>query len=570
MRSTGQRVAQVFNLCLHPLKTGATLRLVFIVALIARTGLGIARLAATGTGGDALTLPDEQQYWTIATSLANGEGMADELGFVATRMPLYPAMLSLFTGMEHGIVVAKALHWIIGALGAVLAAGLARSVARQGRSGFARHTSPPPVFRAKPALPLCAHRQDAGATLGLIAGLLVAMDPYLIYFSSLLLTETLFITVLLAFWWALVAWLPWDRHLGRGVAHLGQGVAHRFSGGGHEWTEDSPPPRLKPWATRRVKPALHQCLVTAVLAAVCVYIRPSSLFFIVAGLGWVVGARRFNRSDLAGVVLVLVLLIGSLTPWAARNARLTGHWCWLTHRAGISLYDGVGPQATGASDLGNIKNMEAVRSFVESGDEAGWNQYFLDRSYEAFAADPIRTVKLAFIKLGRTWNVFPNLEAGQHWAIRLVSATWTVPMYVLGIIGVGVLTVGLGGPPPLEVGDTMMDGRVTPGYVDRTQGSRTIIESPTSEDMGHPPPTSEDMGHPPRGASAQAKACGSGGAVAAVLLVLPAVVVSVLHAFFVGSVRYRLPAMPMIEILAAIALVTLWDNRRARRESNSE
>ena len=41
--------------------------------------------------------------------------------------------------------------------------------------------------------------------------------------------------------------------------------------------------------------------------------------------------------------------------------------------------------------------------------------------------------------------------------------------------------------------------------------------------------------------------------------VIPAMVVCAMHLFFVGSVRYRLPAMPMIEVLAAIGLVSIMD-----------
>ncbi len=37
-------------------------------------------------------------------------------------------------------------------------------------------------------------------------------------------------------------------------------VARRFSGGGHEWTVDSCPPRLKPWATQLLGPSAPQPL----------------------------------------------------------------------------------------------------------------------------------------------------------------------------------------------------------------------------------------------------------------------------------------------------------------------
>ncbi len=42
-----------------------------------------------------------------------------------------------------------------------------------------------------------------------------------------------------------------------------------------------------------------------------------------------------------------------------------------------------------------------------------------------------------------------------------------------------------------------------------------------------------------------------------VLLILPAAYITVLHSVFVGSVRYRLPAMPFLELLAAIGIVGL-------------
>ena len=87
-----------------------------------------------------------------------------------------------------------------------------------------------------------------------------------------------------------------------------------------------------------------------------------------------------------------------LVPWAVRNRQVTGDWCWLTNRAGISLYDGVGPGATGDSDRGEIKRMPAVRGL----DETTWNRYFLTESVRAMREDPVRILRLALVKIGRT------------------------------------------------------------------------------------------------------------------------------------------------------------------------
>ena len=43
------------------------------------------------------------------------------------------------------------------------------------------------------------------------------------------------------------------------------------------------------------------------------------------------------------------------------------------------------------------------------------------------------------------------------------------------------------GPSPLEVGDTMIEHQKDPVMYDLTHGFRPIIDSPMSEDTGHPP-----------------------------------------------------------------------------------
>ena len=143
------------------------LLVVFVAAFLMRAGWGAARYWRHD-GQAVLEFPDEQQYWLMGTSLHDGDGLRDEFGFRATRMPLYPGALSLFSGWDKGILGVQACQWLIGATGAVLAAVV-------GMTLFDRR-------------------------VGLIAGLLVSVDPFFVFFSSLLLTETLAITVTLALW----------------------------------------------------------------------------------------------------------------------------------------------------------------------------------------------------------------------------------------------------------------------------------------------------------------------------------------------------------------------------------
>ncbi len=194
--------------------------------------------------------------------------------------------------------------------------------------------------------------------------------------------------------------------------------------------------------------------------------------------------------------MVVLVVIAALLPWAVRNRQVCGKWCWLTHRSGISLYDGVGPQATGASDLGHVKQMPAVRGLGE----VEWNRYFLRESMRSIRDDPARIVRLAGVKLARMWNPFPNADTYRSSAARWVAAGWTLPIYALTAAGAVWTT----------------RRRVRGGW-------RTVV-----------------------------------------MLLLPAVYLCMLHGLFVGSVRYRLAAMPMLLMLAAVALdrVMPWPSRR--------
>ncbi len=427
------------------------------MALLLRGGWGTFRFLQ-GAGPAALEFPDEQQYWQMACSFWAGEGLKDELGFEATRMPLYPAALSLFAGMTHGIMLAKVLHWVVGAAAAALTAGMAATL-------FDRR-------------------------VGLVAGLLAACDPFLVFFSSLLLTETIFAAVLVGLWWM-------------------TGRTMRIGDGRGSWKEEPPGNSVPQTKSPTGLPAVPQpksvpqvrWIAIGLLAAMCVYIRESSLGLVALALGFLVVCRRFDRSSLVGAAITMGIVLAALCPWAARNRQVIGDWCWLTTRGGISLYDGVRPGASGASDLGGIKQMPAVVGLSE----VEWNRYFLRESWKAIRADSGRILRLAGTKLARVWNPFPNVDQYQSPLVRCVSVAWTVPIFTLAAVGALLLTIRR-----------------------KADGLRTAF-----------------------------------------FLLLPALYITLLHSLFVGSVRYRLPAMPMIEILAAVALMAVVERITKHRLRNA-
>lgn len=152
------------------------------------------------------------------------------------------------------------------------------------------------------------------------------------------------------------------------------------------------------------------------------------------------------------------------------------------------MYDGVGPRADGSSNLADIQQNDEVRGL----DEVAWDRHFRRASWEAMRRDPERVVRLAGIKLARTWNPVPNVETYRSAIVRTCAAVWTIPTLALAVAGIILL--------------------------------------------------------PKRG---------TGGAGVRLFLLLPTFYLSAVHCVFVGSVRYRLPAMPMLELLAALAAVVI-------------
>ena len=77
---------------------------------------------------------------------------------------------------------------------------------------------------------------------------------------------------------------------------------------------------------------------------------------------------------------MLVGLVAAMLPWWVRNARVTGHFVPTTLQVGASLYDGLSPQATGASDMSFVNRFVSEEQ-PEAGRKrrGGQFEYRLDR-----------------------------------------------------------------------------------------------------------------------------------------------------------------------------------------------
>ena len=392
--------------------------IIFLLALLPRVGWIALRWVQVGP---QLDFPDEQIHWQLATNLAvDGTLVTDDQRFVA-RMPLYPMMLAPFAYWGPvGILGAKLLQAVLGAAAAWISLRFATAAL------------------------------DRRA--GVVAGSLVAIDPFGVFFSNLLLTETPFMPVIL------------------GATACA-------------WRLAAEPGRRQPLTL----------LGLATLGSAAIFLRPAAVpWLFVLWLSLVV-LDRVRWRTMARVCICAVVLAMALIPWGLRNRSVVGDFAWLSANGGVTLYDAQGPQANGASNQAFLKEMPELRGLSE----VALDQRLALRAIEEMKNNPGRVLQLAAVKFSRLWNLVPNLESLRGGPAATANAVFTALALLAAVVGLR---------------RTLAVTR----FAGRLRESRMRW---------------------------------------AMLVMLPIVVFTLLHCIYIGSVRYRVPLMPFVELLAAAAFL---------------
>jgi 4-amino-4-deoxy-L-arabinose transferase-like glycosyltransferase len=393
--------------------TWVAIIVVVCLGLALRVGMGLA----TATDGEAL--PDQGEYLQLAQSVLAGEGLvlvderyATDQTLRAQRMFGYPLFLAA-TGANA--TAAKLTQALVGAT-TVLA-----------------------TF-------LITRRLLADSWSVLAAGL-VAVHPFLVYFSTLLLTETAFTS--LVTWGTLCLLKSRERS---------------------SW-----------W------------LIAALLFMAATYVRPTGAVWFV-GLALVVSllpGKRWRWPLPVGATCVLVIAL-ALSPWIVRNWIVLGRLVPTTTNGGITLYDGHNPDnLTGGSDQSFVQRMPHLALM----DEVQRSSFLRSQAVKHATSDWRQTAVVTWRKVLRTWSPVP-LNDGATMLQKWAGGLFAVPVLLLASVG--------------------------------------LIISPMPWRLR-------------------------------LVLATPALLVTLLHAATVGSLRYRLPAEPLIAILAVGGLASLWSlwaNRR--------
>lgn len=347
---------------------GRWLAAILAVGLLARIAAAVVAQGYADRIGKPDLFGDTVLYGALARTIVEGTPYrVDQAGIphYALRTPGYPAFLAgcraLF-GPEY--LYARLVQAGLGTVGVWLVYRLSR-------------------------------RTLADRGVALVAAGLAAVEPYGVGLGALVLSEGVFIPLMLAGLWGLASlWRGEDGDAGRsGWVAAATGLAH----------------------------------------GAAILVRPSWALIVPGLLGaLILGSGRGDRRRAVRSALVVAAVVAAVMgPWWARNHRIFGRFVPTAVWVGASLYDGVSPTATGASDM----------DFLNAPDVVGLDETAQDATLAARAVafardDPGRVAWLALVKFGRFWSPWPNAETLRSRPAAVASALVTIPLFALVAIGI--------------------------------------------------------------------------------------------------------------------------------------
>jgi 4-amino-4-deoxy-L-arabinose transferase-like glycosyltransferase len=333
---------------------------ILLMSLVVRVGWGLRQSDNPATLN---LLPDQQEYVQLAYSLGMGQTMSFvdprfDQRIYAYRTPGYPVLVWAAGSKLHLVRIVQALLDTSTILAMYLLA-----------------------------------RRWLSAGPSLLAAVLVGLDPFLVYFSGLLLSETLF-TALLA----------------RGAV----GLIYALS------------PPSEPGASPRI--AWGWLLLGVIAMGLAAMVRPSALLLaIILPLALPTNWKRRLLAASGAIIVLLALFV----PWAMRNQSLLGRAVATTTNGGITLYDGFHPGATGASDQSFTEDMPLLLGM----NELQRDDYFRAHALQFIRENPRESARLAWEKLKRTWSPVPLSQEFGRPLYQAIGGAYALPLYLLLILG---------------------------------------------------------------------------------------------------------------------------------------
>ena len=325
-----------------------------ILLRLSAAGL-VLRLLYLFYTGDALVFPDEHRFWSLTQSLAGGWSFEWE-GSLAHDMPLTALLLALFTkATGTGIIGAKFLLVVISSCTVFIVGRIA------------------------------LHFRDTKLTAW-FAGLAAALYPFFVFYSALLLSETLFMFLVSLFFLLLLR--SSDRAFA--VAGLVAGLAHLT--------------------------------------------RPTLTLFLPVAFVW---ARMRSGIMWKHLLLSAVLFFAVILPWGVRNVGALGEFHLGTANSGHVLWEGNNPFNTAGGVAGG--DLRYLEELPEGLGELARDRWQRNRAIEFIKSDPARFAGLAVKKFLRFWNIWPNAPGFDSGMYRWIAFASFAPVLLLSLASILVI-----------------------------------------------------------------------------------------------------------------------------------
>jgi 4-amino-4-deoxy-L-arabinose transferase-like glycosyltransferase len=333
----------------------------FLAALAVRG----AFVAFAAPRGSDLVFPDAAVYDSIARNWLAGKGFREDSGRQASRAPGYPVFLAACHSL--GLQRPKGIYVIQ----AVADSAMCVLLALLGRRLF-------------------------GDSVGLLAGCIAAIYPFFIYFTGLLLAETLFTLGLVALMLLLF--------------------------------------ECRDALEKSTSRMLLLSAAAGVLMGLLVLLRSSLLLFPVFLLAiWLALSRnRFKAMAAWGTMIAAMALV--MLPWIVRNYEIFGRFIPTTLQVGESLYEANSPYADGGPAMDRIDWVKE-RGGGPMGEYEN-NQFFRTAALKYIREHPGRFCALAVEKFMRFWNPLPNYGPYRRPLGIAVNVCAFVPIILLAFAGI--------------------------------------------------------------------------------------------------------------------------------------
>jgi len=206
---------------------------------------------------------------------------------------------------------------------------------------------------------------------------------------------------------------------------------------------------------------LYWSLASGISAGLATLMRPSWLLFVPFALSIYLplplgagyprrsrGSRgegyRIAAKHLKITSLILVGLCLTMLPWWLRNYSVAGRFVPTSLQVGASLYDGISPTATGASEMSFVGHFVSEQRTADAQSTEPLPGLFEDRldnrmkqaAIDFARTNPRRVLELAGVKFLRMWSPVPNANEFQSRSLRLALLLTYTPVIVLAMVGV--------------------------------------------------------------------------------------------------------------------------------------